>query len=87
MSDGRTTPQKRELMSDEIDLLQKNPLLPQEGQVIDYHTHGGLGLHEAAAADVTSGTTFLRFDFALVAVKTIAWSGSDGDQASSEAKC
>lgn len=26
-----------------------------------------------------SGETFLRFDFALVAVKTISWSGSDGD--------
>jgi len=32
----------------------------------------------------TSGTTFLRFDFALVAVKTISWSGSDGDEACKE---
>ena len=33
---------------------------------------------------MTSGTTFLRFDFALVAVKTISWSGSDGDEACKE---
>jgi|HubBroStandDraft_5_1064220.scaffolds.fasta_scaffold489367_1 type VI secretion system secreted protein Hcp len=34
--------------------------------------------------NMTSGTTFLRFDFALVAVKTISWSGSDGDDACKE---
>jgi len=33
---------------------------------------------------MSSGTTFLRFDFALVAVKTISWSGSDGDEAPKE---
>jgi type VI secretion system secreted protein Hcp len=33
---------------------------------------------------MSSGTTFLRFDFALVAVKTISWSGSDGDEACKE---
>lgn len=41
----------------------------------------------AAAGDggtMSSGTTFLRFDFALVAVKTISWSGSDGDEAPKE---
>ena len=96
MSD--VTTQKRELMSDEIALLQKNPLLPQGGVVIDCRTHGDLGLREAAAADVvsgilglqkaaaadvTSGTTYLRFDFALVVVKTIAWSGS-GSEPSAE---
>jgi type VI secretion system secreted protein Hcp len=37
-----------------------------------------------AAGNQTSGTTFLRFDFALVAVKTISWSGSDGDEACKE---
>ena len=40
-------------------------------------TAGGQG-------SMTSGTTFLRFDFALVAVKTISWSGSDGDEACKE---
>lgn len=38
----------------------------------------------ATSGSVTSGTTFLRFDFALVAVKTISWSGSDGDEAPKE---
>lgn len=33
---------------------------------------------------MSSGTTFLRFDFALVAVKTISWSGADGDEACKE---
>jgi type VI secretion system secreted protein Hcp len=37
-----------------------------------------------ATSNQTSGTTFLRFDFALVAVKTISWSGSDGDEACKE---
>jgi type VI secretion system secreted protein Hcp len=32
----------------------------------------------------SSGTTFLRFDFGLVAVKTISWSGSDGDESPKE---
>jgi type VI secretion system secreted protein Hcp len=41
---------------------------------------GGAG----AQGSQTSGTTFLRFDFALVAVKTISWSGSDGDEACKE---
>jgi type VI secretion system secreted protein Hcp len=36
------------------------------------------------SATMTSGTTFLRFDFALVAVKTISWSGADGDEACKE---
>jgi type VI secretion system secreted protein Hcp len=40
-------------------------------------TAGGQG-------SLTSGTTFLRFDFALVAVKTISWSGADGDDACKE---
>jgi type VI secretion system secreted protein Hcp len=38
----------------------------------------------AGSATMTSGTTFLRFDFALVAVKTISWSGSDGDESPKE---
>jgi type VI secretion system secreted protein Hcp len=38
----------------------------------------------ASPGNMTSGTTFLRFDFALVAVKTISWSGSDGDEACKE---
>ena len=33
---------------------------------------------------MSSGTTFLRYDFSLVAVKTISWSGSDGDEACKE---
>ena len=33
---------------------------------------------------MSSGWTFLRFDFALVAVKTISWSGSDGDESPKE---
>lgn len=44
---------------------------------------GGTSL-TASEGSVTSGTTFLRFDFALVAVKTISWSGSDGDEACKE---
>jgi len=35
-------------------------------------------------ASASSGITFLRFDFALVAVKTVSWSGSDGDEACKE---
>lgn len=35
-------------------------------------------------ATMSSGTTFLRFDFGLVAVKTISWSGSDGDESPKE---
>jgi type VI secretion system secreted protein Hcp len=38
----------------------------------------------ASGSTMTSGTTFLRFDFGLVAVKTISWSGSDGDDACKE---
>ncbi len=44
---------------------------------------GGTSL-EAAQGSVTSGGTFLRFDFALVAIKSISWSGSDGDEAPKE---
>jgi type VI secretion system secreted protein Hcp len=43
-----------------------------------------LCLRRAGGDTSTSGTTFLRFDFALVAVKTISWSGSDGDEAPKE---
>ena len=42
---------------------------------------GGL----AGASSAASGMTFLRFDFALVGVKTIEWSGADGDEACKEA--
>jgi len=38
----------------------------------------------ASSGSMTSGTTFLRFDFALVAVKTVSWSGSDGDDSPKE---
>lgn len=41
---------------------------------------GGL----AGASTAASGMTFLRFDFALVGVKTISWSGADGDEACKE---
>jgi type VI secretion system secreted protein Hcp len=44
---------------------------------------GGAG-GAAGTGTQSSGTTFLRFDFALVAVKTISWSGSDGDEACKE---
>jgi len=43
---------------------------------------GGGGI--AGGPTASSGITFLRFDFALVAVKTISWSGSDGDEACKE---
>jgi type VI secretion system Hcp family effector len=33
---------------------------------------------------VSSGTTFLRFDFAMVLIKTISFSGADGDEAMKE---
>lgn len=38
----------------------------------------------ASGSSKTSGTTFLRFDFGLVAVKTVSWSGSDGDESPKE---
>jgi type VI secretion system secreted protein Hcp len=44
---------------------------------------GGMG-GITGAATASSGFTFLRYDFALVAVKTISWSGSDGDEAMKE---
>jgi type VI secretion system secreted protein Hcp len=44
---------------------------------------GGMG-GLPGAASASSGFTFLRYDFALVAVKTISWSGSDGDEAMKE---
>jgi len=45
---------------------------------------GVTGTGGVTSASQTSGTTFLRFDFALVAVKTISWSGSDGDESCKE---
>ena len=45
---------------------------------------GGDATGGSATATMSSGTTFLRFDFALVAVKTISWSGSDGDESPKE---
>ncbi len=45
---------------------------------------GGAVGNTAGSATMSSGTTFLRFDFALVAVKTISWSGSDGDESPKE---
>ncbi|MGH7044522.1 MAG: type VI secretion system tube protein Hcp [Acetobacteraceae bacterium] len=45
---------------------------------------GGGGGLTAAQGTLSSGWTFLRFDFALVAVKTISWSGSDGDESPKE---
>ncbi|MDE2581313.1 MAG: type VI secretion system tube protein Hcp [Rhodospirillales bacterium] len=44
----------------------------------------GGGISGAGSQSATSGVTFLRFDFALVAVKSISWSGSDGDEAPKE---
>jgi type VI secretion system Hcp family effector len=45
---------------------------------------GGMG-GQAGLSQATSGMTFLRFDFALVGVATIEWSGADGDEACKEA--
>jgi type VI secretion system secreted protein Hcp len=54
-------------------------------QVSLYLRRAGGGAGGATSTSTqTSGTTFLRFDFALVAVKTISWSGSDGDEACKE---
>lgn len=36
------------------------------------------------SSTLSSGWTFLRFDFALVGVKTVSWSGADGDDAMKE---
>jgi type VI secretion system secreted protein Hcp len=47
-------------------------------------TSGGSATAGQGSATMASGTTFLRFDFALVAVKTISWSGSDGDESPKE---
>ena len=47
-------------------------------------TAGGTATAGQGSATMSSGTTFLRFDFALVAVKTISWSGSDGDESPKE---
>ena len=44
---------------------------------------GGTSL-TASEGTISSGGTFLRFDFALVAIKSISWSGSDGDEAPKE---
>ncbi len=46
---------------------------------------GGSTLTNAGGSgNVASGTTFLRYDFKLVAIKTISHSGSDGDDAMKE---
>jgi type VI secretion system secreted protein Hcp len=37
-----------------------------------------------AVGNAGSGECYLRFDFALAAVKTVSWSGSDGDEATKE---
>jgi type VI secretion system secreted protein Hcp len=37
-----------------------------------------------AVGNTGSGLCYLRFDFALAAVKTVSWSGSDGDEATKE---
>ncbi len=53
-------------------------------QVTLYLRRASGGSSGLGSTDMTSGITFLRFDFALVAVKTISWSGSDGDEACKE---
>ncbi|MDE2005477.1 MAG: type VI secretion system tube protein Hcp [Rhodospirillales bacterium] len=45
---------------------------------------GGASIQNASGDDMASGATFLRYDFGLVGVKTISWSGSDGDEAPKE---
>ncbi len=47
---------------------------------------GGSGatVANAQGTAMTSGYTFLKFSFGLVAVKTISWSGSDGDESPKE---
>ena len=42
-----------------------------------------LAMRKATGAD-GSGKCYLRFDFALAAVKTVSWSGSDGDESTKE---
>jgi len=42
-----------------------------------------LCMRKATGGD-TTGKGYLRFDFALVAVKTVNWSGSDGDEHTKE---
>jgi type VI secretion system secreted protein Hcp len=37
-----------------------------------------------AVGNTGSGQCYLRFDFGLVAVKTVSWSGSDGDEATKD---
>lgn len=48
-----------------------------------YIRRAGGGM-DAAQGNLSSGWTFLRFDFALVAIKTVSWSGSDGDESPKE---
>lgn len=48
-----------------------------------------LYLRRAGGADIgtgaiDSGHTFLRFDFALIGIKTISWNGADGDESPKE---
>jgi len=45
---------------------------------------GGSNTANQTGATMSSGQTFLRFDFALVAVKTISWAGSNGDESPKE---
>ena len=46
---------------------------------------GNTASNTNTSATSQSGTTFLRFDFRLVGIKTIEWSGADGDESPKEA--
>lgn len=49
--------------------------LVEGGHIQDVH----IELRRSGGADGASGTTFLKFDFKLVMLQDISWSGSDGD--------
>jgi type VI secretion system secreted protein Hcp len=53
-------------------------------QVSLYLRRASGGASGMTSTQLPSGLTFLRFDFALVGVKTMSWSGSDGDEACKE---
>ena len=48
-----------------------------------HFNYASLALRKAGGGTV-SGLAFLRFDFRLVGVKTVSWSGADGDEAMKE---
>lgn len=49
--------------------------LVEGGHIQDAH----IELRRSGGSDGASGSTFLKFDFKLVMIQDISWSGSDGD--------